>query len=337
MRIALIAPYSSGPMRGNIVTVRRVARFLDKAGAATVTLGADNLSLTEMQSRLAQFKPDLIQGFHAHYCGIITRQLAEQMHIPYVITITGSDLHDSLQRNHPDTVSAIEAAQAIVCFHSGDADTLTGFFPSLCGKITLVPQGVEPLLIVERNDLEIDQASFVLLLPAALRPVKRVEFPIQSLSRLVLIDQTLRLVIAGGVIDTEYAASIRNLLKDKPFATWLGEVPRERMADLYERADLVLNCSRSESMPNSLMEAMAIGRPVLAANIPGNGSLVEHGKNGWLYDEEEDFGRLVLQIREDAVLREQVGRSAKEYMETKFSPQLEAECYISLYRTLVPA
>jgi len=335
MRIALISPYSNGPMRGNIVTVRRIARSLDQEGVTNISLAVDILSINEMKGRLAEFKPDLIHGFHAHYCGSITRQLAEYFKNQYVITITGSDLHDSSLRNHPDTVCAIETAQAIVCFHKNDAERLTDFFPSLRGNVSIVPQGVEPLPIGEDDCFGFDHESFVLLLPAALRPVKRVEFAIQSLSQMVLNDKKLQLVIAGGVIDNEYADSIRKKLSRTSFATWLGEVPHERMGNLYEQADLVLNCSQSESMPNSLMEAMAIGRPVLAANIPGNRSLVQNGKTGWLYDSEADFRRLVMQIRENVVLREKVGRNAKEYIAKYFSPQLEAKRYLSLYRTLV--
>lgn len=335
MRVALISPYSHGPMRGNIITVSRIARFLGQAGVATVTLAIDTCSFSGMKRHLAEFKPDLIHGFHAHYCGITARNLAEQMQIPYVMTMTGSDLNDQMLRNHPDTVSAIEGAQAIVCFHSSDADRLTDFFPNLSGEVAVVAQGVEPLPIVGDDSFGIRPDSFVLLLPAALRPVKRVEFPVISLSPLAQSDQSLQLVIAGGIIDHDYAASIRTMLNDRPFVTWLGEVPHERMGALYERADLVLNCSLAESMPNSLMEAMALGRPVLAANIPGNRSLIQNGINGWLFDGEDDFSRLVHQIRESSSLRKEAGRRARKDIVTNFSPQAEAENYLSLYQSLV--
>lgn len=89
-------------------------------------------------------------------------------------------------------------------------------------------------------------------------------------------------------------------------------------------------------MPNSLMEAMAIGRPLLAANIPGNRSLVQQGKTGWLYDSEADFRLLVIQIGENVVFRVEAGRNTKEYITEYFSPQLEVKRYLSLYRKLVP-
>jgi glycosyltransferase involved in cell wall biosynthesis len=232
-------------------------------------------------------------------------------------------------------ITGIESADAIVCFHANDADTLTGFFPKLRERVTVVPQGVEALPVTGEDHFGIAHEAFVLLLPAALRPVKQVEFPIQALSNLAEGDPTLQLVIAGGVIDNDYAAAIRLLLSAFPLARWLGEVPHERMGDLYSRADLVLNCSRSESMSNSLMEAMALGKPVLASDIPGNRSLVQNGDNGWLYDSEADLRKKITQIRGNASLRQTTGERAREYMQKKFSPWEEAKGYLSLYRRLV--
>jgi glycosyltransferase involved in cell wall biosynthesis len=182
MRIALISPYSSGPIRGNIITVQRISNFLNKEGVTTIIIAVDNLFINKMKERLAEFKPDLLHAFHAHYCGPITRQLAAYLQIPYVITITGSDLRDSSLRNYPDTVSAIEIAQAIACFHKSDAERLAEFFPTLRRSVSIVPQGVVPLPVVDGENFGIDRDSFVLLLPAAVRPVKRVEFSMQSLS-----------------------------------------------------------------------------------------------------------------------------------------------------------
>jgi glycosyltransferase involved in cell wall biosynthesis len=331
MRIALISPFSNPPMRGNITTVRRIAHFLGIAGAVTLNLPADTLSVGEMECHLSEFKPDLVHGFHAFHCGAIARQLAERYQIPYIITITGSDIHDPIQRNHPGTARAIEAAQVVVGFNRSDAAMLSEYFPNLRGKISVVPQGIEPLPFVESHVFGLNHDEFILLLPTAVRSVKRIEFPLQSLSQMVQHDPALRLVIAGGILEQEYATYIRSLLCDTPFSTWLGEVPYEQMGSLYRRADLVLNCSRSESMPNSIMEAMALGRPVLAVNIPGNRSLVKHGENGWLYNGEEDFRELVLQIRANAALREELGARAFKCMAENFSPVSEAERYLSLY------
>lgn len=332
MRIALISPFSRGPMRGNITTTQRLARFLARAGTATMNLAADALSVSDMERQLAEFRPDLIHGLHAGHCGSITRRLAGYLRKPYVITIVGSDINEQQMLNQPETSEAIGGAQAVVCFDDWDAALLARNFPHLGSMVAVIPQGVEPLDVLEGETFGLLQEHFVLLLPAALRPVKQAEFPLLALPQLAQGLPNLRLVIAGGVIDHDYAATIRRMLCDVPFAQWLGEVPHDRMGSLYHRADLVLNCSRSESMPNSLLEAMALGRPVLAANIPGNRSLVQNGETGWLYDDEAGFRGLVLKLTGDAPLREQTGRHARERMMADFSPQAEAERYLSLYR-----
>jgi glycosyltransferase involved in cell wall biosynthesis len=146
---------------------------------------------------------------------------------------------------------------------------------------------------------------------------------------------TLQLVIAGGVIDQGYAATIRNMLDDAPNAEWTGEIARELMGALYTRADIVLNCSRSESMSNTLLEAMALGRPVLANDIPGNRTLVRHGDTGLLYRDQDSFSQSVIKLVHNAELRSALGQRAEESMRTLFSPQYEVAEHIQLYRSLI--
>ena len=332
MRVAIIAPYSKGPMRGNITTVRRIARFLELAGAESEILPADALSHSQMQHSISSFSPDIIHGFHARICGEVSCNLAADLQIPAVITITGTDINEPLQRNHPSTGHALANAAAVVCFDKFVAASVATHFPHAEKRLTIVPQGIEPLTVPHEHSFAIPESAFVLLLPAALRPVKNVEFAIQALA--ALSNDRFKLVIAGGVIDPGYAATTRKLLAGNPFASYLGEVPYEQMGDLYARADLVLNCSLFEGMPNSLLEAMALSRPVLASDITGNHSLIHDGETGWLYRDEKDFSKQVCRLADDADLREQAGGRAREYVLSNFSPALEAERYIKLYESL---
>jgi len=335
MRIALISPYSIGPIRGNITTIERISRFLRLAGADVLVLPADTISAAEMERQLVSFSPHLIHGFHAHYCGGIAQHLAEIFNLPLVITITGSDLHDPLLRDHFVTVRAIEAAQSVVCFGVGEAAKLVSYFPHINERVAVISQGVEILPVAAATDnFGMPDDAFVLLLPAAVRPVKQVEFPLLALKSLVHAFPRLRLLLAGGVIDQDYAATIRSILCDTPYATWLGEVPHEQMGALYSRADVVLNCSYSESMSNTVLEAMALGRPLLVSDIPGNRMLVSHGDTGLLYSDQDSFLKGVVTLMEDTRLRANLGRRAGAYISKSFSPQHEAAEYIRLYRSL---
>lgn len=334
MRIALISPYSIGPIRGNITTIERISRFLRLAAADVLVLPADTISAAEMERQLVSFSPQLIHGFHAHYCGGIAQHLAEIFNLPLMITITGSDLHDPLLRDHSATVRAIEAAQSVVCFGVGESAKLVSYFPQIEERVAVISQGVEVLPVAATDNFGIPDDAFVLLMPAAVRPVKQVEFPLLALKSLVHAFPLLRLVLAGGVIDQDYAATIRGMLCDAPYATWLGEVPRKQMGTLYTRADIVLNCSHSESMSNTVLEAMALGRPMLVSDIPGNRMLISHRETGLLYKDQESFLKGVVTLMDDARLRADLGRRAGEYISNSYSPQHEAAEYIRLYRSL---
>lgn len=335
MRIALISPYSTGPLRGNIITVDRISRFLRQIEVETLVLPVDVLSAPEMERQIRSFAPHVIHSFHAHYCGGRARYLAARLNLPVVLTITGSDLYDPVMRNHSDTVRAIRAAQAVVCFGDREAAELAEHFPSVADHIVVIPQGVERLPVAASDSFGVAEGAFVLLVPAALRPVKQIEFPLKELAPLMSRLPAVQLVIAGGIIDQDYAATIRTLVCDTPYAVWLGEIPRKQMGALYRRADVVLNCSRSESMPNTLLEAMALSRPVLANDIPGNRSIISHDNTGLLYHDTDSFCEGVVRLVEDAELRSTLGQHAGECMRDAFSPESEAAHYLHLYRSLV--
>ena len=335
MRIALVSPYSVGPMRGNITTVKRIARSLGEAGADVAVLPVDAMTFDEMKGRLSAFSPHVIHGFHALNCGDTARLLASSLSLPFVMTLTGSDINDSAMREDPATLRTLTAAARIVCFDTSIAATVRRYFPDCADRLCVIPQGVSPLPLTGDHGFGLPPDAQVLLLPAALRPVKNVEFPVRALSGLLAGSSPVLLVIAGGEIDPHYAAAIRRLVAGNPSVAWLGEVAYERMGDLYTRADVVLNCSRFEGMPNSLMEAMALGRAVLAADIPGNSLLVRHDETGLLYRDESEFIELVVRLQGDAALRERLGTGAARFVRDNFPPLREAERYLTLYRELL--
>jgi len=332
MRIAFIAPYSQGPTRGNIVTVQRIVHHLKTAGIEPLQIAVDTTSPDEIDYQLSNFSPDLIHAFHAYQTGHAARHHALRLKIPYMITITGSDVHDPAMSQHPDTIEAINKAQAIICFNQSDADVVMNEYRQRIGTVNIVPQGVETLPVFENDVFGVGPEEFVVLLPTAIRPVKQVEFAIKALAPLASTDRTIRLVIAGGVLDQEYASTLYELSCNAPYVTWLGHVPHEQMGSLYMRADVVINCSASESMPNSLMEAMALGRPLLVSNIAGNCSLVTAGKNGCVFTDALDFRRQLLFIKENTDLARSYGEQARQDIHAFHSPSEEAMQYLELYR-----
>ena len=79
---------------------------------------------------------------------------------------------------------------------------------------------------------------------------------------------------------------------------------------LYD--DVILNNSVSEGLPNALLEATALGLPILARNIPGNAAVVESGGNGLLYDDAAGFLESAVRLLNDPDLRRSLSHPQPE-------------------------
>lgn len=86
-----------------------------------------------------------------------------------------------------------------------------------------------------------------------------------------------RLTIAGSGPDEQ---SLRQSVKEMGLTDavqFTGRLERDAMATLYRTADLVLNPSLADNMPNSMLEAWASGVPVISTNVGGIPHLAQHG------------------------------------------------------------
>lgn len=109
-------------------------------------------------------------------------------------------------------------------------------------------------------------------------------------------------------------------LSDKVFLP--GVIPD--VADEIERAALFLLTSYSEGVSNALIEAMALGLPVIATDVPSGGTveLIRHGENGWMIPVgdgaalEEAMDKLLS----DTELAKRLGRQAYRLQE-RFAPE----------------
>jgi glycosyltransferase involved in cell wall biosynthesis len=112
---------------------------------------------------------------------------------------------------------------------------------------------------------------------------------------------------------------------------------RDDVAPFLDRADAFVLPSRAEGISNALLEAMAVGLPVVASAVPGNTDVVEHDANGLLVDVDDpgSLGAALLRLLDEPDLRGRLGREARRTVETRYSIEQVADRYFNLYRELV--
>jgi glycosyltransferase involved in cell wall biosynthesis len=342
LRIALLTPFAFPSVRGNAVTVERIARGLRQRG---VDLAVWDLSATPeavIEAEVEAFAPSLVHAFHAYRAGPLALRLARRRELPLIVTLTGTDANHDLfdPERAPVVRRVLEGAAFLVVFHQSIGERIAGALPDLRGRIVTIAQSAlltagEPFDLGALWALPARRALFVF--PAGVRMVKNPRLPLVPLGRLVARRPEVRLLYAGPVLDPDEGEALLQALDRLPWACYVGTVPHAQMGSLLAQADIVLNCSVSEGgMANSVLEALAMGRAVLASDVEGNRSLVEEGVTGLLFRDARDFERQAERLAGDPALRDRLGAAGRARVRALYPPEREIDGYLGVYRRLVP-
>jgi glycosyltransferase involved in cell wall biosynthesis len=338
VRLALLTPFALPSARGNAVTVDRIARGLAARGVEVRVWDLSAVPAEVVEAEVETHQPSVVHAFHAFRTGPLALRLARRLEAALVVTLTGTDAnHDLFDPDRAAVVRRVlEGADTIIAFDASIGERVAGTLPDLGRRVAVVPQGVR-LAAGHRYDLDrhwmLPPGAVLFVFPAGIRPVKRPRLPLGPLSTLAAEDPRVRLLYVGPVLDPDEGRALEAALANRPFARHVGVVPHDQMASLLLRASVVLNCSVSEGgMANTVLEALSLGRPVLAADIPGNRSLIAHGVTGLLFGDEAEFLAGARALAADPALRARLGAAGRALVEGEFPPERELEGHLAIYQ-----
>ena len=144
--------------------------------------------------------------------------------------------------------------------------------------------------------------------------------------------------LVGGIDDHPGAITKEQLeaVCDGKYIKWLGY--RTDVKELLQSSHIVAFPSYyMEGLPKSLIEATAIGRPIITTNSIGCKDTVDDGVNGFLIPT-KDVDALTEKLRiliDDANLRQKMGKAAREKAEKEFSLDVVIEKHLKIYNELI--
>jgi glycosyltransferase involved in cell wall biosynthesis len=109
------------------------------------------------------------------------------------------------------------------------------------------------------------------------------------------------------------------------------------MADLYATMSVSVLCSKSEGLPNVILESMAAGVPVVGARVGGIPEIVDHEETGLLVDSRkpERFAEAVDALLKDPQKRSEMAAKGRKRVRESFSIEAMAKKYRALYNELL--
>jgi glycosyltransferase involved in cell wall biosynthesis len=145
--------------------------------------------------------------------------------------------------------------------------------------------------------------------------------------------------ILAGDCDTLNLAGIPEeklkVMIDPPYIQWIGF--QKNIFHVLKESDVVVLPSYREGLPKSLIEACAVGRPIITTDTPGCRECVVDGYNGYLVPVKNVAilaQKMKILIR-DAEKRWEMGRNSRALAEKEFSIDQVIEKHLSVYNKIL--
>lgn len=199
------------------------------------------------------------------------------------------------------------------------------FFSKRIQKTAVIlPNSLNPLFIRPRYEGEREKRIVTV---GRMDANKNHEMMIRAFAKIVEKYPEYTFTIYG---DGELREYLQKLIKELGMAECIfmpGVIPD--VANQIEKASLFLLTSYSEGVSNALIEAMALGLPVIATDVPSGGTveLIQHMENGWMIPtgDQSALEEAMDRLLSDRALADKLGQNASKLQERLAPEQVNAQ------------
>ena len=284
---------------------------------------------------------DLFHAFTIFPCGYITVKVSKQLGKPVIVSGRGEDGTKDLSGiNIRKKKWTIRNADFLV-FVSSEMRDYTNNFERCKDKSKVILNSVDNSEFYYLPKMKKPKLKgFVIGIATTIRGTKGFEYLLKAFAKFSK-EYESTLLLAGDFrtkeIKEKYITLINELdISDKVIIT--GLIKHKFILNYINLTDVyVLPSIFSEGCPNSLLEAMYLGKPVIGSKIGAIPEIIKHKKNGILVtpkDADEIYESLVL-LKKDEALRRFIGQDARATIREKFNLDNESQQWYASYRDVL--
>ncbi|CAN0333574.1 unnamed protein product [Lampetra planeri] len=288
MKVLLLAPTSVAS--GNATTAERIRHYLLTSGHKCLL---ENSRCFSEPKDVCQFISvngiSAVIALHLYKAG----RLLVGCGVPYGVVFGGTDVNEDVKNEHKLSVMTAVAQNArfLVAFTEELKCIAEHLWPCTKGRVYIQPQGVwtNPdtgfawRSHLRSSGVPADTSSLLFLLVCGIRQVKDPLYLTDTFSEWHNEDSRVHLIIIGPEMDSVLSAAVKERIKMARGVWLLPELPQNHLHAAMSGSFCLVNSSLSEGMSGAILEAMQLGLPVIARDIPGNAALITHEETGLLY------------------------------------------------------
>ncbi len=261
---------------------------------------------------IQSLQPDVLHAFWAYEPGVIAAWLAAR--IPAIVHLAGGELIDLPEigyglrgRRHARWLMrwALNRARLVTAGSRYLMDLAADFTGGR--EIAFAPLGVDRALFQPRRA---PPSQVVLLSVASLEPVKDQARLLRAFKRVSDSAPDARLVVAGRGQLADELRALSDQLGVSARVTFTGEIPHERLPDLYRTAAVFVQSSRHEAQGMAALEAAACGVPLIGTAVGVIADLAPGAAIATPVGDDVSLAQAISGVLRDPARRAQLSRAA---------------------------
>ncbi|MCB0167625.1 MAG: glycosyltransferase [Anaerolineae bacterium] len=290
-----------------------------------------------------EFKPDVVHVFFGIPDGPIGWALKRLYGLPYLISLRGADVpSDEVKRfaKHYKVLRPLvrwlwHDADAVVAVSNGLRDFAFQTTPDL--PIEVIPNAIELSVFTPPLHRQ-SEGPVRLIFVGRFNNFKNVEMLVETACLLEKkgVDNFELYLVGDGERRprVERAAAEKGLTKRVHLMGWLD---RAELVEQYRQADIFVTATTWEGMPNTVLEGMACGLPVVSTRASGLEELVREGVNGYLVNinDANALADRLANLINNRYERLRMSKESRKIAEQEFAWEYIAEQYVEIYKRII--
>lgn len=276
---------------------------------------------------------DVVHAHYTFYLSFLSGLLARLFNKPVVVTLHGlGTLDSSVKKSFFRKVFryfSFKFANAIFATSEEMVEVARRYVPN--DKIYLIPNGVDTEYFSPQS-INTTNSKFVVLSARRLNPKNGVQYLIEALPAIIKeIPNTEAQIMCKDKLEQYLRQRVSDLGIEK-YVNFIGEIPNNRIRDLYSGADVVVFPSSAESTSIACLEAMSMGKAVVASALGVYQQMLGNNERGLLVklfdrdssdydapltlsgDRIDRLSSAIISLAKNEKIKKEIGEKAREHV-----------------------
>lgn len=283
----------------------------------------------------------LIHAHTAYPDGYAAMLFSRIFKIPFIVTIHGRDLQDTIERNAGCRKAVLEVLRsaAVVINVSNKLAGMCWAYLGQNTKITVVGNGIE-ISDLYTGESQLRRAygrQRIILSVGSLRKTKGHDLTLRAFKALKPEFSDIRLLIIGGGEESKNLQDLAKQLAIDDSVEFIPPQPHHKVMEYMSISDLFVLPSWSEGFGIVYLEAMAHGKPVIGVKGQGVEDFVCSGENGLLVEpfDVEGLAGAMAAVLKDVNLAGRLGEKARRMVLENYTWTISARQVRDIYCSLL--